>query len=185
MLKSSLKCVEAWRASSPQWYLGTLCAVDAAPAIGARVMLHEWRLGGCHRFQEIRLSVSENGVASPHDTHTHSHKHPYQSRLQVSGKCDRLSARPTCALVLCLDEIWPAHSLSPPPSRFCAFSLAGMSNWGVRCAYSTVVRVRLSLATCARCMCRGERCPTDTHFMQSRRAWCGGDERLEDGAHGQ
>lgn len=147
-------------------------------------MLHEWRLSDCHEFQEIRVSVSENGVASPHDTHTHSHKHPYQSRLQVSGKCDRLSARPTCALVLCLYEIWPAPSLSRSPPTFtllCLFIGGDVELRGVRCAYSTVVRVRLSHATCARCMCRGERCPTDTHFMQSRRAWCGGmrDWRME------
>lgn len=130
-------------------------------------------------------------MASPHDTHTHSHKHPYQSRLQVSGKCDRLSARLTCALVLCLYEIWPAPSLSlsrspptPPPTPtppllptftlLCLLIGGDVELRGVRCAYSTVVRVRLSHATCARCMCRRERCPTDTHFMQSRRAWCGG-----------
>lgn len=129
-------------------------------------------------------------------THTPTHTHTHINH--VCRWVGNVTAFPLAQLVhlccVCLYEIWPAPSLSRslpprPPLPFtllCLLIGGDVELRGLRCAYSTVVRVRLSHATCARCMCRGERCPTDTHFMQSRRAWCGGgDERLEDGAHGQ
>lgn len=48
---------------------------DAAPVTEARVMSHEWRLNASHEFQEIRVSISENGVAGMTYTPTHTNTH--------------------------------------------------------------------------------------------------------------
>lgn len=48
---------------------------DAAPATGECVMSHEWRLNASHEFQEIRVSISENGVAGMTYTPTHTNTH--------------------------------------------------------------------------------------------------------------
>lgn len=146
---------------------------DAAPATGARVMLHEWRLNASHKFQEIRVSISENGVAGMTYTPTHTNTHINHVCRWVGN----VTAFPLAQLVLCLClcGIWPTPCISRSPfspslpfTLLCVFIGGDVELRGVWCAYSTVVCVRLSRATCARCMCRGERCPTDTHFMQSK-----------------
>lgn len=120
------------------------------------------------------------------DTHTHSHITHINHFCRWVGNVTVLSCAQLKRLCLCgsgrFGSLLVSLSLSLPPSRFCAFSLAGSWSWGGWCAYSSVVHVQLSQSTCALYMCRRERCPTDTHFMQNTERVVGSYEEIGGGS---
>lgn len=156
-----------------------------------RVMLHERGLNDSHAFQETRVSIS--ACVRP-DIHTHWYEHPHQSRLQVSGKCDRVSARSNLCCVFVWDlaqSLYPSPSL-PPPHLALSLNAFVPFHWRGSEAEGSLMRLfdRGMCSVKPRYMCAlhvpGESAALLIHILcKTHSVRRGGMERMEVGAHGQ
>lgn len=169
---------------------GSLLRSGYCASIRPRVMLHERGLIGSHEFHEGTVSISVNGVSgmthTPTDTNTH-----INHVCRWVGNVTAFPLPPTCVVSVCVwfGSLFVSRrvlSLPLSPSRFWAFSLAGIWSWR---QFDALIRpwYVFSKATLhVRSACAVESAALLIHILcKIRSVWCGGMVRLEDEAHGQ
>ena len=165
---------EVRQAETPLKIPGGLPRSGYCASARARAMLHERRLNDSYEFQESRVSISVNRLSyTPTDTNTH-----VNHVCRWVGNVTAFSFSLTCVVSVCVGfgSLFVSRgvlSLPLSPSRFCAFSLAGIWSWGesdalIRaCVFSkATLHVRSACALLIHILCK------------IRSVWCGGDGEI-------